>query len=138
MAQIESSMNMGFDGYHAVDDGTAESVQTQKFIKIITTFASRVDLSVSKAQLTIDILLNQYNLPLTPKEVVEDNSSKIQSVMSVIRRAAALQRDVDRLGQVLVNRPNIVTGPPQPYQSPHQQRKEEANSVQRDEAFVRY
>jgi hypothetical protein len=59
---------------------------------------------VCKAQGTIDVLLQQYNLPLSPKEVVEDNSSKIKSVMAVIRRTAILQRDVERLGQVLLVR----------------------------------
>eukprot|EP00026_Physarum_polycephalum_P002400 Phypoly_transcript_02406.p1 GENE.Phypoly_transcript_02406~~Phypoly_transcript_02406.p1 ORF type:complete len:885 (+),score=250.81 Phypoly_transcript_02406:99-2753(+) len=109
MAQIEApNNNMSFDlshnSSHNDEFGGDDKGQTQKFIKIITTFASRVDISVCKAQGTIDVLLAQYNLPLTPKEVVEDNSSKIKSVMAVIRRAALLQRDVERLGQILITR----------------------------------
>ena len=95
------SICSSFPCFHFISSSLSPS---HILLQIITTFASRVDISVCKAQVTIDILLSQYGLSLTPKEVVEDDTSGVKAVVAVIRRAAVLQRDVDRLGQILVTR----------------------------------
>ncbi len=100
-------------------------------MQIITTFASRVEASINKAQATIDGLLALNNLPLTPKDPSSSptpssptssspaqDATKIKNVMDVIKRASVLQKDVDRLGQALGYTRPPSAAPQQRHNSP--------------------